>query len=143
MGSTMHFFHCLADGNAEKNDFRIFRLIEVKGTAVSGDSIMTMDTISNLKYLNVAGSLKVRYLKDPYHKSHLKSKVMLLNSAGRGIESTITILEHPCYLDRAGILENPLSVQYAGFWSFEKLANMLPVDFNPPGRKPSINQNKA
>jgi CarboxypepD_reg-like domain len=145
MGSTMHFYHCLSDGNTEENDFRIFRITELKGsqmkvmTAVLGDSIMTRDTISKLKYLNVEGSLKVRYLKDPYHKSHLKTKAMLQNAAARGIESTITILEHPCYLDRAGLLENPLSVQYSGFWSFEKLANMLPVDYNPPGRKTDIN----
>jgi hypothetical protein len=145
LGSTMHFFHCLADGNAEENAFRIFRITEMKGSnmkvmnSVYGDSIMKQETVTQLKYIDVKGSLVVRYLKDPAHKSHLKTKTMLQHASASGIESSITVLEHPCYLDQAGLLENPLSVQYSGFWSYEKLANMLPVDFNPPGRKSRIN----
>lgn len=145
MGSTMHFFHSLADGNARENDFKIFLIKGVTSTQmktkvdVPGDSILAMDTVKQLKYIDVKGSLIVNYLKDPYYKSHLNRKTIFHFSTARGVVSTVAILEHPCYLDRAGLLENPMSVQYSGFWGYEKLANMLPVDFNPPGRKPNIN----
>ncbi|HLO80618.1 MAG TPA: carboxypeptidase-like regulatory domain-containing protein [Chitinophagaceae bacterium] len=144
-GSTMHFYHCLSDGNTKENDFRIFRIREVDGaeirtiSEVAGDSIVKQDSVRQMKYIDVDGSILVKYLNDPYYKSHLKTKVMLSNGAARGIQSTLTILEYPCYLDRSGLLENPLSVQYSGFWSYEKLANMLPVDYNPPNRKPEFN----
>jgi hypothetical protein len=144
LGSTMHFYHSLADGNTEENDFRIFLVKEVAGSRmktkspVSGDSIIVYDTVSRKNYIDVKGSLIVNYLKDPFHKSHLKTKVMFPRATARGVESTVSILEQPCYLDRSGLLENPMSVRYSGFWGYEKLANMLPVDFNPPGRKPGV-----
>ena len=144
LGSTMHFYHSLADGNVEENDFRVYLVKEMEGTdmkakvPVSGDSILSVDTVSQLKYINVQGRMIINYLKDPYHKSHLKTKSMFLTSSARGIESSVQILEYPCYLDKSGLLENPMSVRYSGFWGYEKLANMLPVDFNPPGRKPGV-----
>jgi hypothetical protein len=144
LGSTMHFYHSLTDGNAEENDFKIYLVKDMTGTdmkariPVSGDSILVTDTVSQLKYINVQGRMIVNYLKDPYHKSHLKTKTMFTNAIAKGIESSIYILEYPCYLDKSGLLENPMSVRYSGFWGYEKLANMLPVDFNPPGRKPAI-----
>jgi CarboxypepD_reg-like domain len=145
LGSTMHFYHSLTDGNAEENDFRIFLVKDMQGTGlkakipVPGDSILGVDTVSQLKYIDVRGIMIVNYLKDPYHKSHLKTKTLLQHAADRGIESSVSIIENPCFLDKSGILENPMSVRYSGFWGFEKLANMLPVDYNPPGRKPAIN----
>jgi hypothetical protein len=144
MGSTMHFYHSLADGNIEENNFRVYLVKDIKGSdmkariPVSGDSIVKVDTVSQLKYIDVKDRMIVNYLKDPYHKSHLKTKVMFSIAAARGIESSITILEHPCYLDKSGLLEDPMSVRYSGFWGYEKLANMLPVDFNPPSRKPNV-----
>jgi hypothetical protein len=144
LGSTMHFYHSLTDGNAEENDFRIFLVKDMQGTEVkaripvSGDSILVVDTVSQLKYIDVKGIMIVNYLKDPFHKSHLKTKTLLQHAAARGTESSVHIMENPCFLDKSGLLENPMSVRYSGFWGFEKLANMLPVDFNPPGRKPNI-----
>ncbi len=145
LGSTMHFYHCLADGNTAENDFRIYKLMDMNGSAmkavipVTGDSIIRQDEAKMQKYIAVEGSLVVQYLNEPYYKSDLKTKVFLPNASAKGIQSTITLLEHPCYLDRSGLLENPLSVRYSGFWSYEKLANMLPVDYNPPGRMLKIN----
>jgi hypothetical protein len=141
----MHFYHCLSDGNTKENNFRVFLIREIDGgkmrtlQEVAGDSIVKPDSVRYLKYIDVKESLMVKYLNDPYYKSHLKNKVMLQNGAAKGIQSILTILEHPCYLDRSGLLENPLSVQYSGFWSYEKLANMLPVDYNPPNRRPEFN----
>lgn len=144
LGSTMHFYHSLADGNAEENDFRIFLVKDMSGTnvkakiPVQGDSIVAIDTVNQLKYIDVKGIMIVNYLKDPYHKSHLKTKTLIQHAAARGIESSVSIIENPCFLDKSGLLENPMSVRYSGFWGYEKLANMLPVDFNPPGRKAGI-----
>ena len=56
---------------------------------------------------------------------------MLMGSLPKGIQTTISMLEPPAYLDANGLLENPLSVQYGGFWGYERLANMLPVDYKP------------
>jgi hypothetical protein len=149
LGSTMHFYHSLADGNVEENDFRLFLVEDVAGgpmktkTPVAGDSILVNDTVSRKRYIDVKGSLIVNYLKDPFHKSHLKTKALFPRASARGIESSISILEHPCYLDKSGLLEDPMSVRYSGFWGYEKLANMLPVDFNPPGRKQSVSLSRT
>ena len=43
--------------------------------------------------------------------------------------SSFLPLKMPLELDKRGVLVNPLDVIYEGYWSYEKLANMLPLDY--------------
>lgn len=37
----------------------------------------------------------------------------------------------PSMIDKKGILLSPLDVLYEGYWSYEKFANSLPLDYIP------------
>ena len=45
--------------------------------------------------------------------------------------SSVIPLKSPSILDKNGILINPLSVFYEGYWSYEKFADSLPLDYVP------------
>ena len=140
-GSTMHLYHSMNKGNAEDQGFSFFRIGSInsdgKGTMAktmvrtTAGSLLFVDSIPQKKYLDWKGDIIVQYNKDPYYKYFLLKKVMVMGSLPRGIQTTITMLQAPAYLDANGVLENPLSVQYGGFWGYERLANMLPVNYKP------------
>jgi hypothetical protein len=141
LGSTLHLFHSLSAGNAEAQGYIFFKLSEFhpgefndapKAMLKShSDNLVFMDTVLHKKYLDWKGDIVVQYDKDPYYKFDLVKKVMMMGNRPHGIRTTIRMLESPAFLDANGILENPLAVQYSGFWSYERLANMLPVNYKP------------
>ena len=45
--------------------------------------------------------------------------------------SSIIPFQKNSVLDKNGVLINPLDVFYEGYWSYEKFANSLPLDYNP------------
>jgi hypothetical protein len=48
-----------------------------------------------------------------------------------GVYSDVDMLEAPAIMDANGSLYNPLAVMMAGYWSYEKLACMLPINYRP------------
>jgi hypothetical protein len=157
-GSTLNFYHSLLSNDLNKQGFSMFNTppmdtlqksnritseFEVgPGTAmirapqltypVSRDNILFTDSADNNRFfLSWKGTLQVRYKFDPYYKMALQKKIMIAGSLPSGIQSGIVMLESPAYLDPNGILLNPLAVQFSGFWAYEKLANMLPINYRP------------
>ena len=49
--------------------------------------------------------------------------------------SSFLPLKMPLELDKRGVLVNPLDVIYEGYWSYEKFANSLPLDYEPDFNK--------
>lgn len=49
--------------------------------------------------------------------------------------SLIPIVNDKIILDVSGVLVNPLDIFYEGYWSYEKFANSLPLDYEPPSKK--------
>lgn len=45
--------------------------------------------------------------------------------------SLIPVVDDNIILDITGVLVNPLAVFYEGYWSYEKFANALPLDYEP------------
>ncbi len=103
------------------------------GFAIEPNDFFARDTSlsSNVYKLDWKEQLRVTYKKDPYTKKYLSKTVFLQGSLPLGVYSDIDMLEAPVYMDGNGSLYNPLAVQMRGFWSYEKLANMLPLDYRP------------
>lgn len=82
-------------------------------------------------FLNFKDNLSIVYTKE------LEEKAYILRNAFSKIReplpqtSSFIPLKMPLQLDKLGILINPLDVLYEGYWSYEKLANMLPLDYEP------------
>lgn len=45
--------------------------------------------------------------------------------------SSLIPMEKDIYLDKTGVLVNPLAVFNEGYWAYEKFANALPLDYDP------------
>ncbi len=140
-GSTMHLYHSLNAGSAEEEGFTFFKIGSMN-TDANGAKMKTMaragaaslifnDSALHKKYLSWKGDVLIQYNKDPYYKYFLSKKVFIQGNMPKGVQTTVTMLEPPAYMDANGVLENPLSVQYSGFWAYERLANMLPVNYRP------------
>lgn len=157
-GSTLHFYHSLLADQLDKEGFSTYLTLppdtsasvnkpdlELTGgtfkirtgtprlsVAVSRKDIFFTDSINrSVNFLRWKGTLQVRYRFNPYYKEALKRKIMVSGNLPEGFQSSVEMLESPAYLDANGLLINPLSVQYSGFWSYEKLANMLPINYRP------------
>jgi CarboxypepD_reg-like domain len=156
-GSTLHFYHSLLSDDLDGQGFSMYitppadtlknenispelkgGTITVKMPApqvaytVSRKNILFTDSADNKRiYLSWKGNLQVRYKYDPYYKAALQKKFIISGSLPKGFQSGIVLLESPAYLDPNGILINPLAVQFSGFWAYEKLANMLPINYRP------------
>jgi hypothetical protein len=50
--------------------------------------------------------------------------------------SSIISQRIPTPINQKGILVRPLDVFYEGYWSYEKFANSLPLDYVPPINMP-------
>jgi len=114
----------------------------VKGRMAAGytvyrNDVVKKDTIENniVYQLNWKDKLRVIYTRDPRNKTYLQKKGLMLGSLPKGVFSEIEILSDPVFMDGNGSLYNPLSIQLSGYWSYEKLGNMLPMDYKP-GKQP-------
>ena len=45
--------------------------------------------------------------------------------------SKIKFLDEKAFLNPIGVLENPLDIVLEGYWAYEKVADKLPLDYNP------------
>ena len=81
--------------------------------------------------ISVAGKLMVQYKKDPATKSFLKNKVMIQGNIPTGFRSFIMPVKSSFAVDKNGVLDNPLSVEFSGYWVYEKAANLLPYNYQP------------
>jgi hypothetical protein len=138
LGSTMHFYHSMYADKAEQNGFSLFNRYRVSkdgkltvvNEAKAASALMGTDSLRR-KYMDWNGKIVVQYKRDPIYKAALNRKGFLQGSLPRGIESELTMLERPVYFTEQGLPENPMRIAFNGFWSFEKLGNMLPIDYRP------------
>ena len=157
-GSTLHFYQSLLAGQTEQQGFSMYVTRRVppvdsiprsaRGNDQRSDTpkdarsptlafkvgpqdILFKDSARNMMYLRWEGVLSVRFKDDPYYKASLSRNVMLQGNLPRGFQSNIMMVRSPAYIDENGTFADPLSVQYSGFWMYEKLANMMPINYRP------------
>lgn len=157
-GSSMHFFHSLIDNDLSEQGFALLRMQPLErsdvraqqgngmntfrfggdrmyvGAAVEVDSILKKDTNQTegaVYSMQWEGRLRIKYRFDPSGKSFLMRTQLLSDGIGKGTTSYIDLLEKPLFLDKNGAMYNPMAIQLSGYWSYEKLANMLPINYRP------------
>ena len=86
---------------------------------------------NNQTYLQFDYNLRITYLKEKEERSYI-----LRNNSNKIREvlpqvSNIIPLAEKIRIYPQGILENPLNVVYEEYWSFEKFAHSLPLDYEP------------
>ncbi len=161
LGSTQHFYHSILSNKLEEEAYVIYLRKDADSSAYMktqktptgvsiglgnqqklqpskiavavtvSDILFSVDSLPGKKLLRWSGELVVRYKKDPYEKKYLRNKGHTSGYLQNGVQSGIVMIEPEVFLDPNGTLENPLAVQYTGFWSYERVANMLPLNYRP------------
>ena len=70
--------------------------------------------------------LDIRYLNEEEEDNYRRGPGKLKHQA-----SSLTLFTEYVELDKAGIFIQPLDVFVEGYWSYEKIADLLPLDYNP------------
>lgn len=83
----------------------------------------------NYKFI-FKNNLSVIYLREPEELGFIKRN-MIRRKKLNSQTSSIIQLSKNIKLDKNGVLINPLDVIYEGYWSYEKFANQVPLDYVP------------
>lgn len=147
-GSTVHFYRSLINNRLKEEGYHIYLVKQVKTAADSSQStspkememayevtasqIISTDTSNANNYtVVIPGKLMVQYGKDPSSKKYLSRNTFLQGSLPIGFRAYVTVTAPAISLNNAGIINNPMDVLYAGYWIYEKAANMLPYNYVP------------
>jgi hypothetical protein len=84
-------------------------------------------------YLSFDNNLSIVYKKERAERGYVKKKRSSFVRASSFFPQTSYLfpLKKPIHLNKKGNLTNPLSVYYVGYWSYEKFADTLPLDYTP------------
>jgi hypothetical protein len=150
-GSTTHFFKALVANKLKEEGFRI-RLLKksvldsTPGVPLSKqqrevtlslpikvDSIIQPDTGNKKEMYRLQwdGRLQVTYNQSPDYTYALMKKTFVSGVMRHGFTAYIDLLETPLLMDAQAAFQNPVALQYSGFWRYEKVAAMLPLDYTP------------
>ncbi|MCI2228764.1 carboxypeptidase-like regulatory domain-containing protein [Polaribacter sp. MSW13] len=82
-------------------------------------------------FLNFKDNLSIVYTKEKEEKAYILRNAFSKIRDALPQTSSLIPLNMPLALDRLGVLIHPLDVLYEGYWSYEKFADSLPLDYEP------------
>lgn len=81
-------------------------------------------------FFNFNDNLNVIYTKEDKERGYFNES-FLVREYSKYQNSSIIPMIKDVKLHKSGIVVNPLNVFYDGYWSYEKFANLLPLDYEP------------
>jgi hypothetical protein len=81
--------------------------------------------------LSFENNISIVYKNELEEMGFLTRNIFSKKRASTFQTSSLIPMEKNIYVDKNGVLVNPLSVFYEGYWSYEKYANSLPLDYEP------------
>ncbi|CAN5572779.1 hypothetical protein BH11BAC5_BH11BAC5_21080 [soil metagenome] len=142
-GSSQHFFRSLVANKLYEEGFGIFvkDTIPAAGGSNPGDEdryrpitatqVLWIDSTNNYS-IGIKDKLIIQYNSNPTTKSYLRTILEYIDGdLKKGIEASVAIKHAPVELTTIGVPVADSEMEYGGFWSYEKLANALPLDYQP------------
>lgn len=99
-----------------------------KSDISSTDIVTSKDSQTFLSFEN---NLSIVYTKEKEEESYILRKAFSKPREALPQTSNIIPLQLPMLITKNGTLQAPLSVHYEGYWSYEKFANAVPLDYKP------------
>jgi len=152
-GSTVHFFRSLVNKNLTKEGFTVYQLLNMKkekkdstgmnitiqkndqgmkmATRAIEDSMIRIypDSVYKIYELRVKDGWRVMYSKNTDLKTEMMKKNFISGQPSTGTISGLRLREEPVLVNARGIILTPIRLFYDGIWGYERLANMLPEDY--------------
>lgn len=152
-GSTVHFFRSLVNKSLEKEGFSVYQLINMQrskkdtatvkvvtqqsstgmkmATRAIEDSMIRIypDSVYRMYELRVNDGWRIIYAKNSTLKTEMMRKNFISGQPATGTICGLRLREEPVLINDRGIILTPIRLFYEGMWTYEKLANMLPEDY--------------
>lgn len=128
-GSTMHFFRGLVRKQLAKEGFKVYAR---KGVMIPGeDSLIRLysDSVYRVYELMIDEGWRIFYKSNTTLKNEMINKSLAGLQPQTGTINGLRLRESPALLSEKGVLLTPIRLYYDGIWAFERLANMLPEDY--------------
>lgn len=104
--------------------------------AVHADSLLLAENIAGLPIYNLRiPELRILYKNRTLLHSEVVAQRFLVRQPRVGTENGLLKKDDPVQLDAMGRLLTPANLLYDGIWAFERLAYMLPDDYELPASK--------
>ena len=153
-GSTVHFFRSLVNKQLEKEGFTVYQLLNMKKEKKdsAGITIITQktsqgmqmasraiedsmiriypDSVYRIYELRIHDGWRVMYSKNTDLKTEMMRKNFISGQPPTRTVSGLRLREEPFLVNERGILLTPIRLFYDGIWGYERLANMLPEDYD-------------
>lgn len=84
------------------------------------------EKVGDTYYLKFPDYLKIKYMKEPEEDNFRRGAAKLNYQA-----SLVTLYVDRAKIDPIGVLVNPLDMFLEGYWSYEKIGDALPLDYDP------------
>ncbi|WP_229216631.1 hypothetical protein [Dyadobacter sp. 3J3] len=148
-GSTMHFVRSLRDQKLQQEGFRVTRPVEgfsvsAAGVSADGKPKFTQSTqyedVSNSEYLSFPdnkaklefkGNLHITYLREMEDLEYVYSTTSTDIRKASYQTSLISLRDSSVFLQENGSFDKPLGITFQGYWSWDKVGDMLPYDYYP------------
>ena len=81
--------------------------------------------------LSLSQQMYIKYNRNTELKLQMARIMTLPGQPESGTMSGLRLKKSPVLVDYRGILLYPMNVYFDGIWAYERLANMLPEDYEP------------
>ena len=140
-GSVDHFMRELYAGNTYEAGFRLNKAKDIEGigrvfdtSEFSINEVVRPDSTGMRKQFGFKDYLYITYLNeepDPNYRPGWRQRKGPEATSGLRQMSWISMADSTELIrfEKSGYLVNPLSIVLAGYWSFEKVADLLPINY--------------
>ncbi|HEY6952355.1 MAG TPA: carboxypeptidase-like regulatory domain-containing protein [Bacteroidota bacterium] len=136
-GSLRHFLSSLIKRTYEKEGFEISRTNDVPGRYhedVNVDAMVHPTSSAYRKMLTFRDYLEVTYTKANAEEGYetYEWRVGTKLPSGHQQQTSWILLDAPdVIVDADGNVDGPFVIQVIGYWTFQRIANLLPTDYKP------------
>jgi CarboxypepD_reg-like domain len=129
---------------AEKTGQQVIQMNKESGISVNGsvmnlartvteDSLLNLyaDSVIKVYELLTKDGLRITYKKNTLLKQEIQRNMILMPQPLNGSQAGLRPRERPVLIDAYGRMLTPMRIYYDGVWAYERLANMLPDDYEP------------
>ena len=148
IGSTMHFFRSLVNKELSQEGFNVTQVITGErkrdstqvnissqrisvATRTTEDSMLSIypDSLYKIYELRVGDGWRINYNGNTELKKQVLQKSLGGFQPPSVTASGLRLKESPALLNEKGLLLTPMNLYFDGIWAYERLANMLPDDY--------------
>ncbi len=137
-GSLLHFFRSLYMANVQEEGFVINQFKRQKIVLKKGEKFKEVPLKENLNYHDVVFRVNGKtflnfnfWLEVIYKKEKEELNYRRFGKRLNQQESIIQLVEKPIEILPSGKLVNPLATFTEQYWAYEKMADLLPTDYQP------------